>query len=228
MDITARCHPLLDPLLPKPVPAGQLLPEWIKSMPGEVAAASLGGADVRTLKHCPPMIDAMRLGVLILCPTDITVQDNEVSWDWDPPILTDADISRAPVGVHVPEQAAGTPLAQERLILKFVNYWTLQSAPGWSLMFHHPVGFDDLPFKTLSGVVDCDVFKDGYVHFPALLDPEFSGVIRRGTPIAQVVPVQKETVLRMAPMSEAEIAQNRSVQQALGAQKGAYRKNYRR
>lgn len=228
MEITARCHPLLEPLLPKPVAAAQMLPDWLKSMPGEVAAPSLGGEPVRTLKHCPPIIDAMRLGVLILCPTDITVQGGEVSWDWDPPILEDADISRAPVGVHVPEQAAGTPLPQEQLILKFVNYWTLQSPTGWSLMFHHPVGFDDLPFKTLSGVVDCDLFKDGYVHFPALLEDGFHGTIGRGTPIAQVVPVQKETSLSVAPMTSEQIAHNRTVQRALGAQKGHYRKEYRR
>ena len=228
MHITARCHPLLEPILPKPVPARQALPGWLSEMPGEVAADSLGGEAVRTLKHCPPIIDALRLGVLILCPTDITVDNGEVSWDWDMPILPDADISRAPVGVHVPEQASGTPLAQEALILKFVNYWTLQSDPGWSLMFSHPAGYPDLPFQTIGGVVDCDLFKDGYVHFPALLSPTFEGVIPRGTPIAQVVPVQKQTKLFIETMSKTQIAENRAIQQALGAQKGHYRKEFRR
>lgn len=228
MNITARCHPLLEPILPKPIPAGQALPQWLSTMPGEVAAPSLGGAEVRTLKHCPPIIDALRLGVLILCPTDITVKDGHVSWDWDTPILPDADISRAPVGVHVPEQASGTPMAQDDIIIKFVNYWTLQSDPGWSLMFTHPFGYTDLPFKTLSGVVDCDLFKDGYVHFPALLDPTFDGVIAQGTPIAQVVPVQKKTQLIVATMSDKQITENRAVQQGLSANRGHYRKEFRR
>jgi hypothetical protein len=111
MKITARCHPLLEPLLPKPVAASRLMPDWLGKMPSEVPAESLGGEAVRTLKHCPPVIDAMRAGVLILCPTDITVKGGNVSWDWSPPILPDASISRAPVGLHVPEQAEGTPYA---------------------------------------------------------------------------------------------------------------------
>lgn len=228
MDIIARCHPLLEPLLPKPVLAARLLPDWLAAMPSEVEAPSLGGAAVRTLKHCPPLIDAMRLGVLILCPTDITVKNGEVSWDWDPPILPDAAISRAPVGVHVPEQATKSPYAQRELILKFVNFWTLQSSPGWSLMFLHPQGYPDLPFTTLSGVVDCDLFADGYVHFPAVLRPGFEGVIAKGTPIAQVVPVQKAVGIEVGVMQKAQIAQNRAVQEELGTTPGLYRKKFHR
>ncbi|MEH6647294.1 hypothetical protein [Sulfitobacter sp.] len=68
-------------------------------MPSEVEAETLGSAAVRSLKYCPPIIDMMRLGVLILCPTDIIIQGGAVSWDWLPPILPDANISRAPIGV---------------------------------------------------------------------------------------------------------------------------------
>ena len=160
MKITARCHPALEPLLPKPVPASQALPDWLKDMPGDVEAESLGGAPIRTLKHCPPMIDAMRLGILILNPVDLQVKDGEVSWDWDPPVMSDSAITRAPIGVHVPEQTKGSPLETDHLILKFINFWTLATEPGWSLLFHHPVGYPDLPFQTLSGVVDTDLFAE--------------------------------------------------------------------
>ena len=46
-------------------PAAQALPGWLGDMPTQTEAETLGGASVRTLKHCPPVIDAMRLGVLI-------------------------------------------------------------------------------------------------------------------------------------------------------------------
>lgn len=228
MKITARCHPALKPLLPDPVPAARALPGWLSSMPAEVSADTLGGSEIRTLKHCPPLIDAMRLGVLILNPVDLTVTDGEVLWDWDPPILDDAQISRAPVGVHVPEQADGTPLRTDRMVLKFINYWTLATEPGWSLLCHHPAGYPDLPFQTLPGVVDSDLFVDGYIHFPALLRGGFEGVIPRGTPVAQIVPVQKETTLEVGTMTNAQIAQNRATQEALATQTGVYRKRYRR
>lgn len=228
MKITARCHPALAPLLPSPVPAGQALPGWLGAMPSEVPADSLGGEAVRTLKHCPPIIDAMRLGVLILNPVDLTVRDGEVHWDWDPPVLTDAVISRAPVGVHVPEQAEGSPLRSDHLVLKFINYWTLRSEPGWSLLFQHPAGYPDLPFHTLSGVVDSDLFADGYVHFPARLTPGFEGVIARGTPVAQVIPVSKDTALDTGVMDADAIARNRAMQETLTKTPGVYRKHHRR
>lgn len=228
MKITARCHPLLEPLLPRPVPAGRALPDWLGDMPAEVEAATLGGASVRTLKHCPPVIDILRIGILILCPTDITVRAGEVSWDWDPPVLPDASISRAPVGVHIPEQAQGTPYAQRQLILKFINFWTLETPAGWSVMFIHPQGYPDLPFTTLGGVVDCDTYKHGYVHFPALLKPGFEGVIAKGTPLAQAVPVQKDVGLEVGVMSSDQIAANRTVQDGLGQEPGLYRKSFRR
>ena len=227
MKITARCHPLLEPLLPKPVAASKLMPDWLGKMPTEVPAESLGGAAVRTLKHCPPVIDAMRLGVLILCPTDITVRGGDVSWDWSPPILSDASISRAPVGLHVPEQAEGTPYEQPELFLKFMNFWTLGTSEGWSILFIHPLGYPDLPFKTLGGVVDCDAFTDGYVHFPAVLKPGFEGVIPKGTPVAQAVPVLKELELDVGVMSDVQIEKNRSVQTDLSREPGHYRKAFR-
>ncbi len=227
--ITARCHPALRPLLPEPVPAARALPGWLRKMPAR-APSPTAGAEVRTLKQCPPFVDAMALGVLILLPVDLLVEDGEIAWDWDLPILEDADMSRAPIGIHVPEQAAGAPFdTGGRLVVKFVNHWTLEAPAGASLLFTHPLNRDDLPFRTLSGVVDCDLFRDGYVHFPALLDPEFEGTIPRGTPVAQVIELGgRGGTLEVATMDAARISANRAVQARLGAEPGAYRTTWRR
>lgn len=228
--IRARCHPKLAGLLPEPVPAAGALPDWLTSMPSEVAAPTLGGAAVRTLKHCPPMIDALSTGVLIPLATDIMVAGGEMSWDWDPPIMDDALISRAPLGLHVPEQAKGAPLPlATNVVIKFMNFWTLQVPEGWSLLFTHPLNREDLPFRTLSGVVDCDLFGDGYVHFPALwTDPTFEGVLPRGTPVAQVIAVPRAAQgLDIGQMTEEEIARNHAVQRDLAETRGVYRRKFR-
>ena len=228
--ITARCHPLLEPLLPKPVPAGRALPSWLRDMPGKAASPTLGGLDVRTLKHCSPLIDSLSLGILIPLATDLTVEGGHLAWDWDPPIIPDAPITRAPVGIHVPEQATGAPIdAQGRFVIKFTNYWTLSVPAGWSLLFTHPLNRTDLPFHTLSGVVDCDGFSEGYVHFPALLRDGFEGTIARGTPVAQAIPVRREQAeLTIDVLSDEAIRTSRTIQETLAADPGLYRKRFRR
>lgn len=230
MDIIARCHPDLADLLPPPVLARAALPVWLREMPGFVAADSLGGEDVRTVKQCPPFLDALGAGLLMRLPCDIVVTEDEMAWDWPFPVITDAPLSRAPLGVHVPEQAVGTPFDPAgALVVKFMNFWTLETPPGVSLLFCHPLNRGPVPFKTLAGIVDCDRFSDGYVHFPALLDPGFVGTLLQGTPVAQVIPIASRTPgLKIEPMSDTRIAASRRVQEALGAEPGVYRKHFRR
>ena len=229
--IRARCHPALEPILPKPVPAAKAIPDWFRAMPSEVAAPSLGGEAVRTLKHCPPLIDALSTGVLIPLACDLEIKNGEIRWDWTPPVLTDARITRAPVGLHVPEQATGVPFRLDiGAVVKFMNFWTLEAPEGFSLLFTHPLNREDLPFRALSGVVDCDLFKSGYVHFPALwTDAGFEGVLPKGTPVAQVMAVPRgdAQALDLGVMSEDEIAANAEVQRALAEDRGVYRKRFR-
>lgn len=228
--ILARCHPALESLLPRPVPAGRALPDWLRAMPSEVAAPSLGGEMVRTLKHCPPFIDALSLGIMIPLATDIHVADGQLSWDWDPPVIADAPITRAPLGLHVPEQATGAPFRLDgQVAVKFTNYWTLEVPEGWQILVMHPLNRVDLPFQTLSGVVSAARFGLGYVHFPALwTDPGFTGTLPRGTPVAQVIalPLVPAT-LEVRAMDGDEIAASRAIQEALQIAPGAYRKDFR-
>lgn len=230
MLITARCHPLLEPLLPKPQLARAQMPNWLKTMPSMVNAKTLGHQSVRTLKHCPPFIDAMSHGIILPLVTDITVKNGQISWDWDPPVIADAPITRSPIGVHVSEQAQGTPLENDgALFIKFNNFWLLGAPAGWSLIFTHPFNRTDLPFHTLTGLVDCDAFSDGYVHFPAIIDPNFEGVILRGTPIVQIIPVPRQTLtLDIRAMSFAEIEKSARVQKSLSTEPGIYRKTFRK
>ncbi|MEM7269207.1 MAG: DUF6065 family protein [Pseudomonadota bacterium] len=231
MKITARCHPLLEPILPKPVRASKMLPGWLRDMPSTVAAETLAGEEIRTIKHCPPFIDALSLGVMIPLSTDITVEGGAISWDWDPPIISDSPITRSPIGIHAPEQVEGAPLRMgEGLIVKFNNHWTLETEPGWSLLFSHPFNRPDLPFQTLTGVVDTDGFGLGYVQFPSVWrQPDFEGVISAGTPIAQVIPVRRgEEELVVEAMSSEHVAENAGIVEAIEAGPGVYRKDHRR
>jgi hypothetical protein len=229
--VRARAHPALMDLLPRPVPAARALPDWLRTMPGEAESPALGGASVRTLKHCPPLIDALGLGLLMPLACDLRVTPGPVlEWDWPFPALPDELLSRAPVGAHVPEQAAGAPLPLHgRMALKFMNHWTLETPPGWSVLFTHPLNREDLPFRTLSGVVDADAFRDGFVHFPAIWsDPGFVGVLPAGTPVAQAIPLPRGApVLDVGPQDAGATARTRALQAELRDARGVYRRRFR-
>lgn len=225
--IVARCHPALRPILPEPTLAARALPSWVKTMPSRAASPSLGGIEVRTLKHCPPLLDALTEGLLIPLAADVTVRGGALEWDWSPPPIPDQLTTRAPVGLHAPEQATGVPLPlADRFVVKFMNFWTIETPPGWSVLFTHPLNREDLPFRTLSGVVECDRFADGLVHFPALwTEPDFEGVLAAGTPVAQAIPIQREEVeLVLEEFDPDHAARTRAMQAALQNEPGHYRK----
>ncbi len=231
MRFVVRCLPGFSSHVPAPVPARTALPDWLKTMPSTVASAALAGAEVRTLKHCPPLIDALGAGVLFPLAADLTVQNGELSWDWDAPRHPELGHTRSPIGLHLPEQAAGVPLRlpEDQFVVKFTNFWTVEVPDGWSVLFTHPLNREDLPFRTLSGLVDCDRWRDGLVHFPALwTDPGFEGVLPAGTPVAQAIPVRREALeLVVEDMDDAQVAAHRAVEQALAADPGVYRKEFR-
>ena len=204
------------------------LPDWLRTMPSTAHSPTAGG-EVRTLKQCPPFLDAMQTGILFPLAADLTVENGEFSWDTGLPVHPVARLSRAPIGVHVPEQATGAPFADpDRFIVKFINHWTVALPDGWSLLVTHPFNREDLPFRTLCGVVDN--FADGLVHFPALwTDERFCGTLCKGTPVAQAVPVCKNApILDIGEMDQAALDRYLSIEDALHAEPGYYRKHHRR
>ncbi len=194
MRIICRCPPELEGLIPKPVPARRGLPDWLRAMATNTTSGELG-IEIATVKQCPPFIDAMAAGFLMPLAVDIQVNNGRFSWDWEPPPSTLGSYNRAPLSFHAADQLAGTPFhAPDRFALKFISFWTVELPPGWGLLCTHPVNRDDLPFRSLTGLVHADNY-DNFVHFPALWTAdEFSGVLPRGTPVAQCFPVPHEAL----------------------------------
>ena len=229
MRMIFRCDPALADHLPRPVPARGQLPDWLRTMPAN-AHSDIHGRDIRTVKQCPPFVDAMAYGVMILLPCDVRIDHGALSWAWDVPEPATSGHPRAPLSFHVPAQLIGTPFARAgQAAIKFNSFWTIELEPGWSLFATHPVNRWDLPFRTITGLVDADRFHDGGINFPALwTEPDFSGVLPKGTPVAQCFAVP-----RMAPelMFESfdesrRAAYARTVSEVLAAP-NVYRKKFR-
>jgi hypothetical protein len=194
MTLTFRCPPELEGVLPRPIPAVQGLPGWFKDMPATAFNPTMGD-ETQTVKRCPPFIDAMTYGFLIPLAMDLEVRDGEFTWSFEVPEGFVSEFSHSPIGFHDSSQIVGSPFFDDdRFIIKFNGFWNIQAPPGYSLLFTHPVNRADLPFTTLTGLVDCDAFYNSPVSFPARWnDPDFNGVLPKGTPVAQCLPVKRES-----------------------------------
>ena len=152
-----------------PSPAAETLPEWYRGMPLHLAGEETTGlapdgvaVSNLTLKGCMPFLDAMTSGYVFTLPFDIEIRKNKqgmVGLRW----ATNQDF----IGQHGPDQAPGlpTPPTASPNILKWRPGWRVITPPGYSCLFTHPLNRFDLPFVTLSGVVDTDSYKLG-VEFP--------------------------------------------------------------
>lgn len=226
--LTFRCPPELEGRLPPPIPAAQGLPAWLKTMPSEAYSAVVAAQD-DTVKRCPPFVDALTTGFLIPLMCDVHVEKGEFSWDFDAP-AAGGGWPRSPIGFHDAAQASGTPLFDaDRFLIKFHNAWTIETPPGYALLFTHPFNRFDLPFTTLTGMVDCDRYRDAWIHFPARwCDETFSGVLRKGTPIAQCFPIRREAWgLQTAALTDVETERTADLLSDMAREKGVYRKRFR-
>jgi hypothetical protein len=230
MTLTFRCPRGLEHILPKPIPAVQGLPDWFKALAPRAFNPTMGG-QTYTVKKCPPFVDAMTYGFLIPLAADLEVRDGEFSWNFEAPegVVSDYSYS-SPIDFHDPSQVAGTPFFDgDQFVIKFNNFWTIEAPSGYSLLFTHPANRADLPFTTLTGMVDCDAFYQNPVNFPARWNkPDFNGVLKKGTPIAQCFPVKRESWAgRFEVFSGEDSAELAESREAILAGADVYRRQFR-
>ena len=229
MRIRFRCDPALLETLPPPRLAREALPDWLRAMPA-MAPSDFHGRPIRTLKQCPPFVEAMRCGFLIALPCDVEVENGRFSWAWEAPAPVTPEHPRAPLAFHAPAQLEGAPFAAPgQSALKFNSFWTIALEPGWSLLATHPINREDLPFRTLTGLVHSDLFHQAGINFPAVWTrPDFVGVLPKGLPIAQCVPVRREEIeLDCAPFDAQESRAFTEIVREVQAAPGVYRKRFR-
>ena len=229
LKVVFRCPPELETVLPRPSLALLGLPEWFKAMPGS-AFSGLLQTEQPTVKKCPPFIDAMTHGFLIPLVTDLKIEDGVFSWDFELPGGAITSYSRSPLDFHDSSQVAGTPLFKDdTFVIKFNNFWTIESPPGYSLLVTHPVNRYDLPFVTLTGLIDTDLYKDNFINFPARWhDHSFRGVLPRGTPVAQCIPVKRELwSAQFETITGDAVTRLQVTAAAVGGERGVYRRQFR-
>jgi hypothetical protein len=227
--ITFRCPPELEATLPRPIPAVQGIPDWFKAMP-QRAFSEVLQSEQFTVKRCPPFIDAMTYGFLIPLITDVRVEDGMFSWDHAVPRGSSIVAAHSPIDFHDNSQVSGSPFFQDdQVLVKFNSFWTIELPSGYSLLITHPINRLDLPFVTLTGLVDADRYRDNFINFPARWrDPAFNGVLPKGTPLAQCVPIRRdEWTARFETIGDEGARRINEIKQALAHETDVYRRRFR-
>jgi hypothetical protein len=184
---------ILGKITDPPTPASSMIPDWYKKLTPNINGSSRpitkDFLNDKTIKSCVPFLDSIVSGYMLRLPSDINCDiskngERNISW-----ITQDI----VPVETHNPEQVGDMPIPEgyEKQVLKFTGSWGIQTPPGYSLLFMHPLGRFDLPFYSLHAIVDSDLH---YVpmNIPFVMKKDFSGIIKRGTPIAQVIPIKRD------------------------------------
>lgn len=180
------------------LPASQFIPEWYRrsdsTLPGSFSELLKHDptATTATYKKCIPFFDALTAGYMAFLTTDIEIikQPNGAPYF----------MHRSQRGIlsdHSMDQWKGLvpPKGYSKVVLKWHSQVSLETPPGYSLLFTNPINRFDLPFQTVTGIVDTDKF-DIPVHFPFFIRDNFTGIIEKGTPITQIIPIKRDSWIR--------------------------------
>lgn len=178
-------------------PAINFIPEWYRtSLPqkrGSKTALDKQSMITSTYKKCVPFLDAMTSGYIIATLADIEVSRNEfgeISFAWK--------VDHQLISPHAKWQVEGmpTPDGYFPTPFKFSNEFTIKTPKGVSILFINPLNRYDLPFTSINGIVDTDNYVME-INFPFLIKNDFTGIIKKGTPIIQLIPFERKNWKRV-------------------------------
>lgn len=174
--------------LEQPQPASKFIPDWYKNLESYIGGQKKPdgkGSTAVTSKRCMPLFDAITAGYIITLPTDVYVSVKDGVQYFEYPSFTLVEF-------HPIEQAPNHPLQNQYPYPKWMNPWSIKTPKGYSTLFVQPFHRESV-FTILPGVVDTDTYS-APVNFPMVInDPNFEGMIPKGTPIAQVIPFKRES-----------------------------------
>jgi len=182
-----------------PIPAYQGIPDWFKNIPPERDFGLLNPRSKSTVKKCMPFLDALTTGYLLRCPQDIYVGkdiNNNIIAEW-----SISRINPVPPFESIPVFDIDRPYDRyeglqvndsfNNKVWRMNVYPRIQTPDGYSVLITHPFNRYDLPFLTLSGIIDTDKLH-GPMAVSMFLRDDFVGIIEKDTPVAQVFPFKRE------------------------------------
>lgn len=186
--------------MPKIIPSKTNIPQWYKDTEGyNYGNIEFNGDYVKkNLKHCMPFFDSLTSGYTVELWCDVYFEaqpdgTHYIKWgrggyvDSKNNLIPPIDFRNNKTNDRLPVPPGCEP---SHYIWQFPYF--LKTPPGYSLLMTHPINRFDLPFITLTGIVDADsTVPTG--NLPFFIKAGFSGIVPKGTPILQIIPFKRES-----------------------------------
>lgn len=176
----------LDP----PEPAKKHIPQWYKDIKNDVKKNPVfnnGNLD-GNVKMCMPFFDSFTNGYIQKTWCDIYIKKygDVIGFNYS---IADTKI------MDVRDRCSIPFYNEEFYSEEFTwrSHWILKTPKNYSVLICHPLNRLDLPFYTLSGIIDSDIYfhtKDG--NLPFYIKKDFEGLIPKGTPMYQIIPIKRD------------------------------------
>ena len=219
------CRPEDHGIIAEPLPAKNVVPAWFRHLPGIDRSQVSATNDGLTVKRCMPFLDALSAGWIIPLAVPVRLEITEggrtvqAGWDFDLEMVSN----------HSAFQLAGSP-HEPHPPMKFHNYWTICTPPGWSCLFVPPINRPNHIFEVLSGVVDTDTYRSP-VNFPFVATaPDGVYALKKGTPLIQVIPFRRADAAiegSVRAESEREGEEREQIRRSTRAGDGWYKRHAR-
>jgi hypothetical protein len=178
--------------LPSPIPASKAIPEFYSKAQRWVGKENKPVVSNYTVNHdvkvCMSFLDSFTTGYFLETWSDaqVTVFDeNHSTINW----LTKPDMA------HLRDSEQGrtlpNPAGHTNQHFAWIGQWAIEVPKGYSVLITHPFNRFDLPFTTMSGIVDADTFQSAG-NIPFYLRSNWEGIIPAGTPFAQIIPFKRD------------------------------------
>jgi len=181
---------------PRPYPASEAIPDWWRNMaPYDKSPDNPDGKKIlvrnrisnATFKKCAPLLDGITSGYIIPLWSDVQVTQERpiplITWRAQHDIFQLHGMS----SLEIP-----TPPGYLPVVFKYLNAWIPITPPGYSTMITSPVGYQNLPFKTIPAIVDTDK-STLELLFPMWVNENFEGIVEKGTPLVQLTPFKRDS-----------------------------------
>jgi hypothetical protein len=181
--------------VPPPQPAAGYIPKWFKNMagfnPSDPPFCPNNGNVLMTAKQCMPFLDSLQMGYIQETWQDIWIKDLDDGrkhvFAPELPMIMNCRYNN--VNKELPHFENFRPEN-----FSWHPPWWPELPPGYSCIITHPFNHDHLPFRTYTGIVDCDSF--GAIapqsNIPFKLNENFTGMIKKGTPMYMIIPYKRD------------------------------------